>query len=150
VNLRPASTDDSEALARAHAAAFDGGWSAADIAALMTASGSFAILAETPEGEVTGFILGRALGGEAEILTLAVAPAARRRGLARALVEALALQARELHAKALFLEVAADNEGAIGLYHAAGFERVGLRRAYYARPGAHRLDAMVMRRPLNS
>jgi [ribosomal protein S18]-alanine N-acetyltransferase len=150
MNLRAATTDDSDVLARAHATAFDASWTAPDIAALMRATGGFAILAQDKGGEATGFILGRALAGEAEILTLAVAPQARRSGLGRALVDALAAEARERGAKALFLEVAADNAGAIALYNATGFERAGMRRAYYARPGGPRMDALILRRPLNS
>ena len=149
MTLRAATPADAEALARAHASAFDASWTAPDIAALMSASGSFAILSET-DGEATGFVLGRALAGEAEILTLAVAPGARRSGLGRALVEALAKEAAALGAKALFLEVAADNAAALALYDRAGFERAGVRRAYYARPGGPRMDALILRRRLNS
>jgi ribosomal-protein-alanine N-acetyltransferase len=150
VRIRPATAEDAPALAAAHASAFDASWTAPDIAALMRASGGFALLAEDDAGAAQGFILGRALAGEAEIMTLAVAPAARRKGLGRELVEALAKEAVGRDARTLFLEVAADNEGAIALYKAIGFERAGLRRAYYARPGGPRMDALVLRRPLNS
>jgi ribosomal-protein-alanine N-acetyltransferase len=146
--LRPATPDDADELARAHAEAFDASWTAQDIAVLMQGSGAFAILSEDEDGKATGFILGRALAGEAEILTLAVAPQARRAGLGRALVEALAGQASALGAKALFLEVAADNTAAIALYESAGFSGAGRRRAYYARPGGPRMDAMILRRSL--
>ena len=148
--LRPATPEDADKLARAHAQSFDASWTAPDIAALMAGSGAFALLSEDEAGEATGFILGRALGGEAEILTLAVAPRARRSGLGRALVEALAGEARALGAKALFLEVAADNGAAISLYDQAGFLRAGVRKAYYARPGGPRMDALILRRALNS
>jgi len=150
VRIRPATQDDAPALAAAHASAFDASWTAPDIAALMRGSGAFALLAEDGAGAAHGFILGRALAGEAEILTLAVTPEARRAGLGRSLVEALARQAVERGAKTLFLEVAADNAAAIALYRGAGFERAGLRQAYYSRPGGPRMDALVLRRPLNS
>ena len=85
-----------------------------------------------------GFILVRAAGGEAEILTLAVEPSARRRGLGRALLDqALAATA----GSPLFLEVAADNAVARALYGAAGFTECGRRTGYY---GAGR-DALVLR-----
>lgn len=150
MRIRPAVAEDAPALAGAHATAFDASWTAPDIAALMRATGGFALLAEDAAGHAHGFILGRALAGEAEILTLAVAPDARRSGLGRALVEALAEEAKARGARTLFLEVAADNTGAIALYQGAGFERAGLRRAYYSRPGAHRMDALILRRALNS
>ena len=89
---------------------------------------------------------GRAVADEAEILTLAVTPLVRRNGAGRALVEAAAAIAAARGADSLFLEVAATNAAALGLYAASGFETAGLRRAYYA-DGA---DALVMRRTLNT
>lgn len=127
---------DAPTLAVLHAQAFDHPWSAAEITALL-ASGAVGLMADD------GFILVRAAAGEAEILTLAVAPAARRKGLGRALVEAAVDQ---LGSAELFLEVAADNGPAIALYRQAGFSQAGLRRGYYARPGGA-VDALVLRRP---
>jgi ribosomal-protein-alanine N-acetyltransferase len=89
------------------------------------------------------------MAGEAEVLTLAVRPAQRRRGIARALVDAAALLASRT-ASAMFLEVADDNPAAVALYAQAGFAAVGRRAGYYARPGAPAADAIVMRRTLNS
>ena len=65
-------------------------------------------------------------------------------------MEAAALTAEALGAESMFLEVAVDNAGAIGLYESAGFRVVGTRPAYYERVGAARVDATVMRRELNS
>ena len=145
---RLAEIAEAEALAGAHARAFDTPWDSADIARLMTGAGAFA-LAAGPVDQPAGFILCRAVAGEAEILTLAVDPAFRRRGLAAALVEAAALLAAR-GAGELFLEVAADNEAAIALYAGRGFALVGRRPGYYARPGGAAADALVMRRALNS
>jgi ribosomal-protein-alanine N-acetyltransferase len=78
-----------------------------------------------------------------------VRPTHRRRGVATALLEAaLALAAPT--AQAMLLEVAADNPGALALYAQAGFRTVGQRAGYYARTGAAAVDAIVMRRALNS
>jgi ribosomal-protein-alanine N-acetyltransferase len=95
-----------------------------------------------------GFILCRAIAGEAEVLTLAVKPAARNAGLGRALLESAMGAARSTGAEAMFLEVAADNPAAIKLYTNAGFTRIGARPGYYARPGGA-ADALVLRRDLN-
>jgi ribosomal-protein-alanine N-acetyltransferase len=148
MKLRYAAAEDAEALADVHAKAFDAAWTAPDIARLMMIMGGFALIAET-DG-IVGFILARAVGGEAEILTLAVAPWARRQGVGAALVEAVAARAAAEGAKAVFLEVAADNETAVGVYLRAGFQQAGLRRGYYARPDARPVDALVLRRTLNS
>jgi ribosomal-protein-alanine N-acetyltransferase len=62
-----------------------------------------------------------------------------------AIVQALARQA-----ETLFLEVAADNAAALGLYEGLGFEMAGRRKGYYDRGAASpRIDALVMRLCLN-
>ena len=140
--IRRATADDSPVLARLHAAAFAEPWSEAALAGLVGGSGAFALTGDD------GFILVRALAGEAEILTLAVSPAARRRGLGRALVQAAAASARQAGAESLFLEVAADNAAALALYADCGFEPVGRRNAYYRRRHERAMDALVLRKTL--
>jgi [ribosomal protein S18]-alanine N-acetyltransferase len=148
VNLRPATRADAEALAQAHAASFAAAWSADEILRFAEDPGGFVLVAEEA-GETAGFILCRVLAGEAEVLTLAVRPTHRRRGVASSLLEA-ALALAALTAEAMLLEVAADNPGALALYAQAGFRTVGRRAGYYARTGAPAVDAIVMRRALNS
>ena len=99
------------------------------------------------EGD-TGFLLGRAVAGEAELLTLAVAPESRRLGLGRKLVARFIYQAQLRGAEQAFLEVSAENPAAIALYESAGFTASGRRRAYYATPEGERIDALVMTRAL--
>ena len=91
-----------------------------------------------------GRVLARIAAEEAEILTLAVAPAARRQGLGRALLLAAMEEAARRGAREMFLEVAAANPAARALYAACGFTEVGLRRGYYAGGG----DALILRAPL--
>lgn len=97
-----------------------------------------------------GFILLRLAGGEAEILTLAVAPEGRRRGAGRALLRGALKAAEQGGATAMFLEVADDNAAAVALYRSEGFVEAGRRRGYYARPGGAAADALVLRRALPS
>lgn len=143
MKLRAAWDHEAAELARVHAQAFDHPWSASEIADVMHGPGAFALVFEA--AAPAAFILCRAIAGEAEILTLAVEPAARRKGLARALVEAAAGAARMAGAETMFLEVADDNVAAIGLYEVAGFARAGLRRGYYDRGPQGSVDALVMR-----
>ena len=147
MTLRFAASDDAEALHVLHGTAFDRPWPADEIERLMRIMGGFAVVAEAET--LQGFILARTVADEAEILTLAVAPGFRRRGVGKILVEAAAAEAVRRGARTLFLEVAADNPGAIALYEGAGFSRAGQRRAYYARPDAPPADALVLRRALN-
>jgi ribosomal-protein-alanine N-acetyltransferase len=118
-------------------------WSAADFAAFVADPLAFLLV----EGDA-GFLLGRAVAGEAELLTLAVAPESRRLGLGRRLVARFVYQARLRQAQRAFLEVSAENPAAIALYDSAGFRTEGRRRGYYATPGGPRVDALVMARDL--
>jgi len=127
-----------ETLADLHAAAFAAPWTAGTFAELLVQPGVFAETADD------GFILIRVVADEAEILTLAVRPEARRRGLGARLAAAAAARAAALGAERLFLEVAQDNAAARGLYARSGFVEVGRRRGYYARPGATAVDALTL------
>lgn len=127
-----------ERLAELHASAFDRPWDAATFETLLGQSGVAAL--EQPGG----FILVRIVVGEAEILTLAVRPEARRQGLGRALTAAAAGLARSQGAEALHLEVAHDNAAALALYRAAGFVEAGRRPGYYAREEGPAADALIL------
>lgn len=125
-------------MAAVHAAAFDRPWDAAAFQALMDQPGVLAL------GDEDGFILLRMAADEAEILTLAVRPEARRRGQGRALVRAATIQARLSGAGRLFLEVAEDNAAAGALYRQAGFVEVGRRPRYYPRTDGPDAAALLL------
>lgn len=130
--------------AELHRRCFAEGWSDRTFAELLGLDGSFLLLAMAGAEEPAGFLLGRAVGGEAEILTLGILPEHRRGGLARRLVvAALALAARR-GADCCFLEVAERNAAGQGLYGGLGFHQVGRRARYYSDGDA----ALVMRRDL--
>lgn len=127
-----------EALAAIHAEAFETPWDAASLSALLASPGVFVVAG------ADGFILIRVVADEAEILTLAVRPSARRGGLGARLVEAGVVRAAALGADRMFLEVAEDNAAARALYARAGFHEAGRRRGYYARTDGSREDALVL------
>lgn len=141
MSVRWAGPGDLDALALLHASAFSPGWSAAEISALDA-------VALFEEG--AGMILVRTIAGEAEILTVGVSPEMRRSGVGGRLLQAALEAAREGGATAVYLEVAEDNIAARRLYAGHGFEEVGRRRAYYPRTGAAAVDALVLRRALNT
>jgi [ribosomal protein S18]-alanine N-acetyltransferase len=91
-----------------------------------------------------GMLLARVAAEDAEVLTLAVEPGARRQGIARTLLLAAITEARARGATALFLEVATTNVAARELYRQAGLSEVAKRRRYYA-DGS---DAIVLRMKL--
>ena len=96
-----------------------------------------------------GYLLLRCVADEAEILDIGVVPAARQNGVARALLKTAERHAVSLGVVAVFLEVAEDNLAARALYSGAGFVEVGRRHGYYSRPGAERVDALVLRKSLD-
>ncbi len=144
--VAPVGAEAAAALAAIHATAFDRPWDADAFAGFIAQPGVLALA----EGE-GGFILVRRVLDEAEVLTLAVRPSARRRGLGRRLTEAAAGRMAAAGAVELRLEAAADNAAARALYATCGFRETGLRRGYYARDaGAARGDAVLMARRLNT
>jgi [ribosomal protein S18]-alanine N-acetyltransferase len=118
-------------------------WSEAEFVSLLADPLAFLLV----EGDA-GFLLGRAVAGEAELLTVAVAPEARRLGIGRRLVSRFIYQARLRGAESAFLEVAEDNAAAKGLYLGAGFTEAGRRRGYYRTPDGLTVDALVLVRSL--
>ena len=97
-------------------------------------------LSAREDGSLIGYAGLVRTGREAEIHTLAVDPAYQRRGIGRALLQALLAHAA---GTTVFLEVRTDNEPAIRLYRSEGFDVIGTRRGYYRPSGA---DAFTMRR----
>jgi ribosomal-protein-alanine N-acetyltransferase len=132
------STADTAPLAALHAASFSDPWDAPSLRTMLTAPGAFAF--HHPDG----FVVARTAAGEAEILTLAVAPPARGKGLGRALLTAAIAEAKKMGAEAMFLEVASDNVAALALYAGLGFAKVGMRKGYY-----RGRDAALLRLPLS-
>lgn len=103
------------------------------------------VAVEGADGELLGWAGLLLVTGAAEVLTVGVVPAARRRGLARLMLADLYAEAVRRGATELFLEVRVDNAAAIALYLAEGFAEIGRRRGYYDNG---RVDALVMRREL--
>ena len=131
-----------EVLARLHAQAFSSTrtWSAAEFGDLLDQPG--AILA----GDDRAFALLRVTLDEAEILTIATAPAHRRKGLARKALAQAEQAAQIAGAAVIFLEVAEDNTAARALYAQAGYAQIGRRPGYYLPKDAAPVAALVLRK----
>ncbi len=139
-NARPS---DAAAIAQLHAALFQRGWGEDEIYRLLVDSSVIAHTTVTRR-TMAGFILSRRAGDEAEILSLAIAPARRGRGLSRPLLDHHLRTLAGLGVRAVFLEVDEHNAPARRLYGKAGFHDVGRRQGYYE-GGA---SALVLRRDL--
>jgi ribosomal-protein-alanine N-acetyltransferase len=104
---------------------------------------SFALfLVAEEQRQIAGYVVALDAADEGEILNLAVAEGGRRRGLGRALVEAMIAALSERGVRQVFLEVRESNAAARALYATFGFKDVGRRKAYYRRPVE---DAIVLR-----
>jgi ribosomal-protein-alanine N-acetyltransferase len=147
--IRPIGAERSAECAAIHATSFAYPWQEADFEQLFVASGTFADGAiEAKEEHLAGFVLSRVAAGEAEILTIAVAPEWRRRGIATSLLTPHMAGLAAIGIDRLFLEVDAENAAARALYANFGFEQVGERKPYYRTADAPPAGALVMRREL--
>lgn len=145
--LRPASSADSAALAALEAASFPDPWSEAQLRTALDDDTVHGAIAETSAGEVAGYAISRVVADEGELLSVTAAPALRRRGIGRLLLDdALEAMVRR-GARSAWLEVRASNTAAQALYARLGFVRAGTRRGYYRHPVE---DAMVLRADLAS
>ena len=118
-------------------------------ASLLRTPGAWCQLAiDTEAGIPLGFVIGRVISDESEILSVGTDPASRRKGVATALMNAASERAISLGAKNLYLEVGEDNPGAVALYKRLGFRATGRRPNYYRRANRRRVAAILMTRHL--
>lgn len=146
--LRPLGALDLDRAAALHGEAFtalgERGWTRQDVAELFASPGVGGILLQI-DGADAGMAICRVVADESELLTIAVRPVHRRSGVGRALLASVLDHVRAAGARSLFLEVAADNPAARGLYGQAGFRDVGERPAYFKRGDGPAMDAFIMR-----
>lgn len=135
---------DLDAISELHGRCFDERWSAPFLSSLLATPGCFCVFAGRKSAP-DGFLVGRVAADEVEILTLAVRPEHRRRGIGGALVGFAGAHAAGLGAAAMFLEVGVSNAPARALYGARGFLPVGERRGYYASGTGPPEDAIILR-----
>jgi len=145
--LRVATPDDVGAIMALETATFaSDAWSTESMSTELGSEHTYYIFAFDPADPDAlagyGGLLAPRNSGDGDIQTLAVAPAARRRGLGRTIVVALLGAAAARGARQVFLEVRADNPTARSLYDSLGFEQIAVREKYYQPDG---VDAQIMR-----
>ena len=144
--LARADAADAGALAALAGDAAVSGWSEASLRAAIAEPNVIARVARDASETPTGFVIARRAADEAEILLVAVAGHARRRGVGSALVAAALAAAARAGATKAHLEVRASNAAARALYERLGFIAVGRRPRYYDAME----DAVLMSRALGS
>ena len=108
-------------------------WAEADLHGLEMLPGMTAYVSVIA-GKICGIVVGRRVLDEAEVLNLAVRPAARRQGMGSALMSRLLEELRRNRVSRVFLEVRESNAGALAFYQRLGFQAVGKRKDYYQDP----------------
>lgn len=140
------------ACAKIHATSFPHPWNAAEFESLLAGRdviGHGAVaLSFLGNRVLTGFVLSRRAADTAEMLTVAVVPGARRKGIGGALLASHLAGLAAKGAKLLFLEVEAENRAALALYRRFDFQQVGERKAYYRKADGNRAAALILRRDL--
>ena len=141
ITIRPAREADLDDVAVIERAVFNDPWSRRSFADLVSAPGVLFLIAADINA-VVGYAIVLLTGVESELANLAVARLVQHQGLGRRLLSQALETARARGCREMFLEVRASNAAAIALYLSAGFEAVGRRVRYYARPIE---DAIVMK-----
>jgi [ribosomal protein S18]-alanine N-acetyltransferase len=134
-----------------HEECFPRYWDRDSFTDFFSVSGTYAVLADHPDSpeHPAGMFVYRVTHEQADIITLAVRPAFRRTGLARAMLRSGLEHCGALGAEAMLLEVEVGNTAAIGLYEQFGFVQIHRRRLYYQQRDGTYNDAFVMRRKLS-
>lgn len=120
-------------------------WPASAFASLPENPRVFFTVAKDDAGRVVGYVVAWFVMEEGELANLAVAPSARRKGLGRALLDAMLGDARQRGVAHVYLEVRESNAAARQLYATRDFEEVGRRKRYYRSPEE---DALILRHTL--
>jgi ribosomal-protein-alanine N-acetyltransferase len=137
VDPRPLLPGDLDRVAAIERATFSDPWPRTAFEELLREPHVRAFAVDGDDRQLAGYALCTIAADEGEILNLAVHPAEQRRGLGRALLQAMLETLRREGAAAVYLEVRQSNAAAIRLYGAAGFRSVSVRRSYYSHPVEH-------------
>lgn len=142
IAIAAATPADIDAVTQLELVAFADPWTRQAFEAALRERHARFRVAHARDGAVVGYLIAWFVLDEAEIANLAVVPTARRRGVARALLEAIIAEARESRIARLFLEVRESNAAARALYASMGFLPIARRPRYYRKPVE---DAIVLR-----
>jgi len=143
VSLRGATVDDVPGIHALETLSFSDPWTPDSFRAMIAQPLVLATVAEQ-DGRVVGYCIAWAIGDEAELVNLCVAPELRGTGLGGRLLDGLLATLDGRGGAAVYLEVRDSNEAAQALYRGRGFLASGRRKGYYRHPAE---DAVVMRRP---
>lgn len=146
--VEPASARDAVRLAHLHGASFARGWGEAEFETMLSERNTLVHRLRLGR-KIIGFAVSRIGADEAEILSVAVDPSYRGRGLSRTLLMTHLGHLAGRGVRTIFLEVDENNLPARRLYDRGGFVVVGRRERYYKQVNGEQLNALLMRRDLS-
>ena len=141
MRLREAGPEDLEAVVSLERELFGvDAWPDQSVLEELTGPRRHAVVACARDGSVVGYAVTSLSGEVVDLQRIAVAPAHRRRGVARRLLDEVRRSARTEGADQMLLEVGASNAAALAFYACEGFTQIDRRPRYY-RDGT---DALVL------
>lgn len=142
--FRNVGQEESAVLTEIHAEAFANYWNPNDFNDFFAVYGTRAIVVHAQTGETAGMVVFRVTEEQADIITIAIRPAFRRLGIAKALMRQSIEMAAGLGATEMFLDVEDGNTAAMALYKSLGFTNISRRKLYYRQKDGSYTDALVM------
>ncbi len=139
--IRRAKGEDAEQIAEVEKACFSTPWSYESLNHDIKENRRAIYIAAEIDGKICGYAGLWKILDEGHITNVAVFPEYRRRGIARAMLEALIDEAAKQGVERFTLEVRAGNDAAKKLYAGMSFLEAGVRRGYYEDNGE---DALIM------
>ena len=146
--VEPAAQRDAARLAQLHAASFARGWGESEFESMIGERNTLVHRLRLGHRTI-GFAVSRIGADEAEILSIAIDPDHRGRGLSRELLMTHLGHLAGRGVRTIFLEVEENNQPARRLYERVGFAVVGRRERYYKQPTGEQLNALLMSRDLS-
>ena len=142
-------TEHDYILARIHELSFPKGWNTTDFERMLAdrtiiADGLFIGQNTEPQG----FVISRQVEDESEIITIALAPSIRQKGLSFVLLASHLDVLRYRGVRQVFLEVEESNSAALALYRHLGFQQIGMRKGYYHQQNGQVSSALMMKAEL--
>jgi len=148
LHIEPGKLADAREMARIHALGFYRGWPASEFESFLNDDTTTVYVACDARRRIAGFALIRVVADESELLTIAVDPKWRGKGVGRALLRAGLDDLMHSPARRMFLEVSEENAPAIKLYQREGFTSISTRKGYYPKADGSQATALVMARDL--
>ncbi len=147
ITIRSLRTSDLRVIVKLEREVFPDPWPRSAFEDILRESGWYALVAEADTGEIAGYACYLIIGPEGHLANIAVAPAFRRKSVAKRLLDNILNAVEESECEYLLLEVRPSNSNALTFYEKQGFAFLYRRPNYYSRPVE---DAIVLVRYLKT